>query len=378
MDDQYKTTLINYVTRTHFGYGASGQLRDELMLLGIKKPLVITDKGVLEAGIVERVVTTLKPVEVFAETPSNPTEDAARKAVEQFRDTGCDGIVAIGGGSPLDMAKVVALMHQHAGPLSDYALIHGGLARITANLPAVIAVPTTAGTGSEVARAAVVIMSDQRKLVVASPYLVPKVALCDPELTHGLPAWLTAATGFDAIAHCVETYCSMVVNPPAAAIALDGLARLVANIERAVQEPGNRAARWEMMLGSLHGGLAFQKGLGAVHALSHPLGEYGLHHGTLNAILLPHVLEYNRPVLGSKIAVLSAAMGGSVNADQIEDWFRALSQRLSIPATLGALGFDGDKISEVAGKAVLDSCNATNPRTATAADYEGLLIAALG
>jgi len=378
MDDQYRSTLINYVTKIHFGYGAVDQLRDELRSLSVRRPLVVTDEGVVSAGLVERAMDRISPYELFAQTPSNPTEVAARRAAEQFRESACDGIVAIGGGSPLDMAKVVALMHCHFGPLADYALIRGGLPRITDALPPVIAIPTTSGTGSEVARAAVIIMSDARKLVVASPHLVPRVALCDPGLTLKLPERLTAATGFDAIAHCVETYCSPVINPPAAGVALDGLARLAANIERAVQQPSDRAARWEVMMGSLQGGLAFQKGLGAVHALSHPLGEFGLHHGTLNAILLPHVLEYNRPVLGPKLEALTAATRNLGIGVPPEVSFRRLLRRLSLPGNLAALGFDASKINEVALKAVTDSCNVTNPRPATAADYESVLEAAFG
>jgi 4-hydroxybutyrate dehydrogenase len=376
MHMHHNSTLINYVTRTHFGYGAAVKLQEELAILCVRRPLIITDKGVVDMGLVDRVIGPLGQVIVFDDTPSNPTEAAARRAAHLFRDAECDCIIAIGGGSPLDMAKVVALMHEHPGPLSDYALVNGGIARITAKLPPVIAIPTTSGTGSEVARAAVIIMEDGRKLVVASAHLVPKLALCDPGLTLSLPGRLTATTGFDAIAHCIETYCSPVENAPAAAIALDGLARLMSNIERAVQEPSHRAARWEMMMGSLQGGLTFQKGLGGVHALSHPLGEYGMHHGTLNAILLPHVLAYNRPVLEEKMVVLSTTMKLAESDGGVERGITEMLSRLAIPSSLSALGFDAKAIDDVARKAEADSCNATNPRKAMASDYQRLLLAA--
>src|SRR4029453_12268478 len=202
------------------------------------------------------------PHAVFDGTPSNPTEAAVRAAVEIYRREGCDGLIAVGGGSSIDAAKGVAIAATHEGPLATYATIEGGSPRITDKVAPLIAVPTTAGTGSEVARGAIVVIDDGRKLGFHSWHLVPKTAICDPELTYGLPARLTAATGMDAIAHCIETFLSTAVNPPADAIAFDGLARGLKFVERATREPRDPAARWNMRSASMQGAMAFQQGRG--------------------------------------------------------------------------------------------------------------------
>ena len=227
-----------------------------------------------------------------------------REGVQAYRAFACDGLVAIGGGSPIDLAKGVALTATHDGPLLTYAAVEGGTPRITAAVAPIVAIPTTAGTGSEVGRGAIIILDDGRKLGLLSPHLVPKSAICDPELTLGLPPLLTAATGMDAISHCVETFPLSAFHPPADGIALDGLSRGWAHIKRATCNPADRAARLNMMSASMEGALAFQKGLGSVHSLSHSLGGLNpkLHHGTLNAVFLPAVLEFN-------------AMAPSVKAD---------------------------------------------------------------
>ena len=218
-----------------------------------------------------------------------------RAATEVYRRDGCDGLIAVGGGSSIDLAKGVAIAATHEGPLKTYATIEGGSPKITDRVAPLIAVPTTAGTGSEVARGAILIVDDGRKLGFHSWYLVPKIALLDPELTLGLPPLLTAATGMDAIAHCMETFMAPAVNPPADGIALDGLERGWAHIERATRDGRDREARWHMMSASAQGALAFQKGLGCVHSLSHSLGGVNpkLHHGTLNAVFLPAVIRFN-------------------------------------------------------------------------------------
>src|SRR5205085_1521399 len=236
-----------------------------------------------------------RPHAVFDATPSNPTERAVRAAVEVYRAEHCDGLVAIGGGSSIDLAKGAAIAATHDGPLAGYATIEGGAARITDKVAPLIAIPTTAGTGSEVARGAIVIVDDGRKLGFHSWHLVPKAAICDPELTLALPPFLTAATGMDAIAHCMETFMAPAVNPPADGIALDGLERAWANIEKATRDGSDREARFHMMSASMQGAMAFQKGLGCVHSLSHSLGGANpkLHHGTLNAMFLPAVVRFN-------------------------------------------------------------------------------------
>ena len=369
-------TLITYVTRIHFGFGAVARLAQELGRLNVTRPLLVTDSGLLGTGIADLVKGSIGGMAVFSDTPQNPTEKSARDAAQSFIDNACDGFVALGGGSPIDLAKAAALLVTHSGPLSSYAIANGGVDRIDADIPPIIALPTTAGTGSEVARATVIITDTGAKLPIGSPYLIPKAAICDPELTYGLPALLTAATGFDALSHCVETFCSSAVNPPASAIALDGVRRAVRFLERAVEDGNDREARWHMLMAALQGGLTFQKGLGGVHALAHPLGELGVHHGTVNAILLPHVLKFNRPHIEAKLGILARQIGVPGPAD-VPKFFSDFAKRCGLPIMLRDIGVTMDAMHSVPLKAAKDSCNATNPVPLSAVDYEIILREAL-
>jgi len=370
--------LISYLTTIDFDFGALARLGEHLGRLGICRPLVVTDHGVVAAGLVARVEAAL-PGGVhsarFDETPENPTEAAVRKGAAAYEIHDADGIVAVGGGSSMDLAKAVALSVSHPGPLAQYAVVEGGLTRITAAVAPVIAIPTTAGTGSEVGRGAVIVMADGRKLGLISQHLIPRVALCDPELTLTLPARLTAATGMDAVAHCIETFLSPTVNPPADGIALDGLSRAIGWIETAVRDGASREARWQMLMAAVEGALAFQKGLGAVHALSHPLGAapgMKLHHGTLNAVFLPAVLRFNAAHVGDKMRRLAQAMGLAADAD-LAGCVRDLNRRIGMPAGLAAMGVPRDVLPAIAEAAARDHCHVTNPRTASVADYAALL-----
>src|SRR6185437_6472626 len=353
--------LINYLTRIQFDFGTLALLPNELAALGVARPLLVTDRGIRDSGLLQRVQDLLPGRHaVFDATPANPTERAVLAALAQYREEECDGLVALGGGSSMDLAKGVRLLATHDEPLVQYAFIENGAAKIKPAMPALAAIPTTAGTGSEVGRGAVIIMRDGRKLGIGSPHLIPSVAICDPELTLGLPPGLTAGTGMDAIAHCIETFIAPSNNPPAEAIALDGLRRASRHIERAVADGGDREARWNMMMAAMEGAMAFQKGLGAVHALSHPLGsleDLKLHHGTLNAIFLPPVLRFNRPRIGDKWERLGEAMGLNPGAD-IAAAIGALNARLGLPTTLRAMGVPEQVLPSMAEQALHDHCHA--------------------
>lgn len=374
--------LITYLTRVSFGEGAITGLAAEAKAAGIKRPLLVTDSGILAVGLLDEVREHggLAPdTPVFSETPENPTEEATLACLARLRAENCDGLIAVGGGSPIDLAKGVALLASHPEPLSQYAVIDGGLARITPAVLPVIAVPTTAGTGSEVGRAALITLKDGRKLGFISPHLIPKAAICDPALTLGLPPMLTAATGMDAITHCIETYLSPRNNPPAEAIALDGLARGYANIRKAVARGSDISARTEMLMAALEGGLTFQKGLGGVHSMSHALGGLKsprLHHGTLNAVLLPHLLRFNASHAAKKYERLRQVMDIASNAD-LADTIEKLNADLGLPRSLAQMGVSADLIPDLSEKALHDHSTATNARPCTRDDFASLFRQAL-
>ena len=380
--------FINYVTQIQLDFGAVSLLPQECERTGMRKPLIVTDPGVRAAGVLDKALTAIGalPHAVFDQTPSNPTEAGVRAAAAIYRQQGCDGLIAVGGGSSIDLAKGVAIAATHEGPLKTYATIEGGSPKISERVAPLIAVPTTAGTGSEVARGAIVIVDDGRKLGFHSWHLVPKAAICDPELTLGLPPLLTAATGMDAIAHCLETFMAPAVNPPADGIGLDGLERGWAHIERATRNGADREARWQMMSASMQGAMAFQKGLGCVHSLSHSLGGVNpkLHHGTLNAVFLPAVLRFNASaesmVKERRLARLAHAMGiGSCDSkgSEIAEAIRAMNARLGLPNGLRAMGVGADLFERVIDGAMADHCHKTNPRIATRDDYRQMLEASM-
>jgi 4-hydroxybutyrate dehydrogenase len=357
--------LIKYITDVQFDFGAVRLLAGECAKAGIARPLVVTDKGVVAAGVAAQALAAIEgrlPLRVFDQTPGNPTEDAVEAALAVYRDHGADGIVAVGGGSAIDLAKALAILATHPGPLAPYCTIDGGAGRITAACAPLIAIPTTSGTGSEVARGAIIVLRDGRKVGFHSWHLVARCAICDPELTLGLPAGLSAATGMDAVAHCIET-----------------VERAIRWIRVAVGDGRNREARRQMMSASMQGAMAFQKGLGAVHSLSHALGSYrgaALHHGTLNAVVLPAVLRFNASaasvVADGKYDRLRRAMGLGVG-DRLDEFAARLNRDLGLPSGLAAMGVPEAFVDESIDKAMKDHCHATNPRIATPQDYRQML-----
>ena len=372
--------LIQYLTQIEFDYGAVAQLPQHCARVGMTRPLIVTDAGVVAAGVLQPVLAALGdlPHAVFDATPSNPTEAAVRAATALYQQHQCDGLIAVGGGSAIDCAKGVAIAATHPGPLKTYATIEGGSPKITEAVAPLIAVPTTAGTGSEVARGAIVIVDDGRKLGFHSWHLMPKAAICDPALTLGLPPMLTAATGMDAIAHCMEVFMAPAFNPPADGIALEGLRRGWAHIERATRDGADREARLNMMAASIHGAMGFQKGLGCVHSLSHSLGGANpkLHHGTLNAVFLPAVIRFNAGAESiqkeERLARMAQAMGLEKGAD-VAQAVHDMTARLGLPTGLAAMGVTEDMFDAVIEHALLDHCHKTNPRIASADDYRRML-----
>ena len=378
--------LLYYLTHVHLDFGVRELLGSECARVGISRPLIVTDAGVRAAGVLQTVLdampSSFRSSPVYDGTPSNPTEAAVREAAAMYRAQGCDGLIAVGGGSSLDCAKGVAIAATHSGPLVGYATIEGGSGRITEAVAPLIAVPTTAGTGSEVARGAILITDDHRKLGFHSWHLLPKSAICDPELTLKLPPALTAATGMDAIAHCMETFMSAAFNPPADGIALDGLERGWSHIERATRDGGDREARLNMMSASIEGAMAFQKGLGAVHSLSHSLGGASprLHHGTLNAVFLPAVVAFNASapsvVRERRLERMAHAMGLG-RAGDIAEAIRAMNARLGLPAGLAAMGVECSMFERIISGALADHCHKTNPRIASGNEYRAILEASM-
>ena len=367
---------FSYLTDIYFDFGAVKVLPELLKKYKVLRPLIITDKGLVKLGILKKL--GIETPVVFDAVETNPTESMVMEAVELYRESGCDGIVAAGGGSPIDLAKCVAILVNHPPPLEQYAILRNGISKITGNMPPFIAIPTTSGSGSEVGKAALVTVAGAGKLGFLSNHLLPTATICDPELTIEMPSLLTAGTGMDAISHCVETFCSSRYNPIADAIALDGLERGFNNIIKATCNGTDRQARAEMMLCSLQGGLAFQKGLGAVHSLSHPLGaltDRRLHHGTLNAIFLPVVLRFNFNYCKEKMQVIADRLRIK-KASLLPDRFIRLNEELGLPVRLRELGLTKEELEPLAKKAKEDHCTPTNPRLLEVMDCLQLYIEA--
>ena len=366
-------TVIQYLSRINFDFGAISVLGKEISGLGLKRPLLITDKGIAAAGILDRALDAAEPHKplIYDDTTENPTERSLLDCLDIWWDRGCDGVIALGGGSPIDLAKAVALLSSHGGRLADYNVKTGGSERIGKVAPQ-ISIPTAAGTGAEVGRACVMSLLDGTKCVAVNLNLVAEVVICDPDLTLSLPPHLTAATGIDALSHGIETTMSPWINPPAEAIALDCVARAARWLPIAVRDGSNQQARWEMMMAALEGGMCLQKALGGAHAMATPLGELHLHHGTLIGVLLPHILRFNKDHAVTSIERIRRA-ASVPDGMGTHDWMREFVAAIGLPSTLGELGVDSGLLPGIAEKASKDHLSATNPRPATAEDYLTLL-----
>ena len=375
--------VLSYLNTCIFDSGALGQLAKTLKQQGASRPFIVTDQGIKAAGILEKVrqVLDAEPAHIFDETIPNPTETQAKQAAALYKESGADSIIALGGGSSMDMAKMVGLMATHEGPYDRYAAHLGG-AKLIGKLPPLVAIPTTAGTGSEVSVGAILIMENGRKETIVSPNLIPVVAICDPDLTLGLPAHLTAATGMDAVTHCIEAVLSPAINPPAEGVGYEGATRALRDgwLKRAVEDGADPEARWNMMMASYEGALAFVKGLGSVHALSHAAGrlhEKRLHHGTLNAVFLPHLLRENKGAADAKYERLRYAMGLQPDAD-LGDAIARLNSDLGIPENLSAMGLEASDGPGIVEYALQDLAHRGNAKPLEQGDYERIYTTALG
>ena len=359
--------------RIYFEYGAVSVLPIELDTFGILRPLLVTDANLVGLGAFARVraaVPSRFDVVVFSDVPENPTISAVDACASAFRANGCDGLVAVGGGSVIDCAKAAAFIVRHPGELAGYL---GRPDRIT-NPPApLIAIPTTAGTGSEVSRGCGIHAdATSRAKGLNHPLIVPSVAICDPELTLSLPPYLTAGTGMDALTHCVEGFLAKSINPLVDAMALDGVRRVVAHIETAVRNGQDREARWQVMMAAMQGGISIYKGLAAAHAISNTCGDRGLHHGVLTTLALPHVLRMLEPHARDKIQALADAMGctpGQSAADFVEQ----LNQKVGLPQTIGELWYGAADLEEMASDVSNSFFNNASPYRPTKDECRSIL-----
>jgi len=376
-------TVWSYPTRIVFGAGSAAQCGAEVKNFITGRVLLVTDKGVVQAGLTRPVEASLAEhaitSRVFSELSSNPTEAEVEAGVAAYRDAGAEGIVAVGGGAAMDVAKLIVVRSKVDRPFEELDDNLGGDRFIPKQLPPVIAIPTTAGTGSEIGRAAVLtVASTGSKTVVFAPSMLPKVAILDPEMTVPLPAGPTAATGFDALTHCLEAYLAKGDHPLADGIALAGLEIIARDLPRVVANGRDLEARGGMLKAAMMGAAAFQKGLGACHSLSHPLSaELNVHHGLANALCLPAVVDFNEQVVPERVKRVSAIFGGSADSGGCAQALRQLRSSLGMVSGLSNVGVTRDHLPRLAELAVKDGCHGGNPRPCSEKDFLALYTASL-
>jgi len=378
---EIKNIIWNYPTPIWFGLNRSLEIASALKNLNITKPLVVTDPQFSENESFKKIMRNLSDASIqfsiFTNLKGNPTGQNVSDGVKVFNSDLNDGVIAIGGGSALDAGKAIAFMSKQKESIWFFEDIgdnwtHANLE----NMPKVLAIPTTAGTGSETGRASLIIDEEANtKKIIFHPSILPDLVILDPNLTISLPAHLTAATGMDALAHCIEAFCSPVYHPMAHGIAVEGIRNIKNNLVLAFKEPQNIAARAKMLVSSPMGSTAFQKGLGAIHSLSHPINAvHDLHHGLTNAIFMPYVLKFNQPAIKSKLKLLSNYLElKNTTFDGFIDWIIKLRQELAIPHTLAELKVDFD-FESLAEMALVDPSTPTNPINMNVSDMKQLYI----
>ncbi|AOF91449.1 iron-containing alcohol dehydrogenase [Sinorhizobium sp. RAC02] len=362
------TANWSYPTAIKFGAGRIKELADHCKAVGMKKPLLVTDRGLSTMPITQGALDILAAAglgrAMFAEVDPNPNDKNLEAGVKAYKDGGHDGVVAFGGGSGLDLGKAIAFMAGQTRPVWDFEDVGDWWTRANSDgIAPIIAVPTTAGTGSEVGRASVITNSETHtKKVIFHPKFLPSVTICDPELTVGMPKVITAGTGMDAFAHCLEAYCSPFYHPMSQGIALEGMRLVKEFLPRAYKDGTDIEARAHMMSAAAMGAVAFQKGLGAIHSLSHPVGAiYNTHHGMTNAVVMPPVLTFNRPAIEAKIVSAAAYLGIAGGFDGFFDYVLRLREELGVPDKLSALGVGTDRIDEMSEMAIVDPTAGGNP-----------------
>lgn len=358
----------NYPTAVRFGAGRIAELPDALKVAGIKKPLLVTDAGLAALPVTQKVLADLKAggieVGLFSDVKPNPISANVEAGIKVLREGGYDGVIAFGGGSGLDTAKVIAFMAGQTRPMWDFEDIGDWWTRADPKgIFPIVAVPTTAGTGSEVGRAGVITdETTHTKKVIFHPLMMPKVVIADPELTVGMPKFITVGTGMDALAHCLEAYCAPGYHPLADGIAVEGIRLVFENLPKVAANPGDIEARGHMMSAAAMGATAFQKGLGAIHALSHPVGAlYDTHHGMTNAVFMPYVLQANKSAIEGKIARLAAYIGLAPSFDAFLHAVIGLRLRLEVPHTLRDFGVDDAQRDKIGDMAIVDPTAGGNP-----------------
>jgi alcohol dehydrogenase class IV len=379
------TGAWNFPTRVITGAGRIAELPDACRTYSIARPLLVTDRGLAEtdliAGLSRRVRDAGIPISVFWDVKGNPTESNLRAGIAAFKAGGHDGVVAVGGGSALDVGKCVAFMVAQSRPVWDFEDVGDWWTRAnTDGVAPIIAVPTTAGTGSEVGRAGVITREDtHEKKIIFHPLMMPKIAIEDPELAVGLPPFLTMATGMDALAHCFEAYCVQAFHPLADGVALEGIKIIDTYLPRAVENGRDLEARAYMFAAASMGATAFQKGLGAIHSISHPVGaRYDTHHGLTNGVVFPYVFACNRTAIADKIPYIARALDlPGRDFDAVLSWLLAFRNKLGVPHTLAELGVKEADAGRIAADAVKDPTAAANPRQLTEAQFEQLTLAAI-